>query len=194
MIGHLIGKLLSKQPPLLIVDINGVGYELEAPLSTFYRLPAVGQMVSLHTHLTIREDAHLLYAFASLTEKNLFRELIKISGVGPKLALTVLSGTSVDDFWAAMRSGDASSLTRLPGIGKKTAERLLMELKDKAGAEANIGVALAPTAAGPLQEARAALVSLGFKPAEVQKLTDAVHDEGMSIEQIIQAALKRAVR
>ena len=193
MIGHIAGKLLSKQPPLLVVDVNGVGYELEAPLSTFYRLPAVGQAVSLFTHLTVREDAHLLFGFFSIAEKNLFRELIKISGVGPKLALTVLSGSSVEDFWAAMRTGDASSLTRLPGIGKKTAERLLMEMKDRAGADGGL-TAAAGVPAGALQEARAALTALGYKPAEVQKLTDAVHRENMSTEQIVQEALKRAAR
>jgi Holliday junction DNA helicase RuvA len=194
MIGHLSGKLLSKQPPLLVVDVNGVGYELEAPLSTFYKLPPVGQVVSLHTHLTVREDAHLLFGFASAAEKILFRELIRISGVGPKLALTVLSGSSVEEFWAAVRSGDAVSLTRLPGIGKKTAERLLLEMKSKAEGETIGGVPFASVGAGPLQEARSALQALGYKPAEVQKLTDAVHHEGMSTEQIIQGALKRAAK
>lgn len=193
MIGHISGKLIAKLPPQLMVDVNGVGYELEAPMSTFYGLPAVGERVSLHTHLVVREDAQLLLGFATLAEKSLFRELIRISGVGPKLALVVLSGASVDDFWNAVRAGDASSLTRLPGIGRKTAERLLMEMKDKAGATAAPGSA-APVPAGALQEARAALATLGYKPAEVQRLTDAVHHEPMSTEQIIQEALKRAAR
>ena len=193
MIGHITGKLLAKQPPQLLVDVGGVGYELEAPMSTFYRLPAVGQQVSLHTHLVVREDAQLLLGFASAQEKALFRELIRISGVGPKVALTVLSGCSVDDFWSAMRAGDASSLTRLPGIGKKTAERLVMEMKDRAGAQVAAQMPGAPPA-GALQEARAALAALGYKPAEVQRLTEAVHHEHMSTEQIIQEALKRAGR
>jgi Holliday junction DNA helicase RuvA len=193
MIGHLTGKLLFKQPPQLVVDVNGVGYELEAPMSTFYGLPVVGQQVSLHTHLVVREDAQLLIGFASAAEKNLFRELIRISGVGPKLAMTILSGASVDDFWNAVRSGEVSSLTRLPGIGKKTAERLVIEMKDRAGAPI---VSAVPSGApmGALQEARAALTALGYKPAEVQRLTDAVQHERMSTEQIIQEALKRAAR
>ncbi|HZP13095.1 MAG TPA: Holliday junction branch migration protein RuvA [Nevskiaceae bacterium] len=193
MIGHLTGKLIAKTPPTLMVDVGGVGYELEAPMSTFYTLPAVGQQVSLHTHLVVREDAQLLLGFASIAEKNLFRELIRISGVGPKLALTVLSGASVDEFWNAVRALDASSLTRLPGIGKKTAERLLMEMKDRA-APATTVVSAGATTGSALQEARAALAALGYKPAEVQKLTESVQHERMTTEQIIQEALKKAAR
>ena len=193
MIGHLTGKLIAKTPPTLMVEVGGVGYELEAPMSTFYTLPAVGEAVSLHTHLVVREDAQLLIGFGSVAEKNLFRELIRISGVGPKLALTVLSGASVDEFWNAVRALDASSLTRLPGIGKKTAERLLMEMKDRAAPATTAVLAGAP-ATGALQEARAALASLGYKPAEVQKLTESVQHERMTTEQIIQEALKKAAR
>ncbi len=193
MIGHLTGKLLAKHPPQLLVDVNGVGYELEAPMSTFYGLPAVGQQVNLHTHLVVREDAQLLIGFASIAEKALFRELIRISGVGPKLAMTILSGASVEDFWNAVRSGDASSLTRLPGIGKKTAERLLIEMKDRAGAP-TVSAEIGGAPMGALQEARAALTALGYKPAEVQRLTESVKHERMSTEQIIQEALKRAAR
>ncbi len=193
MIGHLTGKLIAKTPPTLLVDLGGVGYELEAPMSTFYTLPAVGQQVSLHTHLVVREDAHLLLGFSSLSEKNLFRELIRISGVGPKLALTILSGASVEEFWNAVRSLDASSLTRLPGIGKKTAERLLMEMKDRA-APASTTVIAGASSTGALQEARAALATLGYKPAEVQRLTESVQHERMTTEQIIQEALKKAAR
>jgi len=196
MIGRITGKLVLKQPPLLLVDVGGVGYELEAPMSTFYKLPAVGEGVSLHTHLTVREDAHLLFAFGSSTEKALFRELIKISGVGPKLALAILSGVSVEDFWETVRASDVVRLTKIPGIGRKTAERLVVEMRDKAGGVAEAGgISTAPAVgAAPLQEARAALASLGYKPAEIQRFTDAVHKEGMSTEQIIQEALKRAVR
>jgi Holliday junction DNA helicase RuvA len=193
MIGHLTGKLIAKTPPTLMVEVGGIGYELEAPMSTFYTLPAVGAQVSLHTHLVVREDAHLLLGFSSVAEKNLFRELIRISGVGPKLALTVLSGASVDEFWNAVRSMDVPSLTRLPGIGKKTAERLLMEMKDRA-APASTPVTAGGTATGALQEARAALAALGYKPAEVQKLTESVQHERMTTEQIIQEALKKAAR
>ena len=196
MIGRITGKLVLKQPPLLLVDVGGVGYELEAPMSTFYKLPSVGEGVSLHTHLTVREDAHLLFAFASLTEKGLFRELIKISGVGPKLALAILSGVSVEDFWETVRAGDVVRLTKIPGVGRKTAERLVVEMRDKAGGAAEaVGLSAAPAVGtAPLQEARAALASLGYKPAEVQRFTEAVHKEGMTTEQIIQEALKRAVR
>lgn len=193
MIGHLAGKLIAKTPPTLMVDVGGVGYELEAPMSTFYTLPAVGQQVSLHTHLVVREDAQLLLGFSSIAEKSLFRELIRISGVGPKLALTVLSGASVDEFWNAVRALDASSLTRLPGIGKKTAERLLMEMKDRA-APATTAITSGAVTGGALQEARAALATLGYKPAEVQKLTESVQHERMTTEQIIQEALKKAAR
>lgn len=196
MIGRLTGKLVAKQPPLLLVDVGGVGYELEAPMSTFYKLPPLGEGVCLHTHLTVREDAHLLFGFASTTEKALFRELIKISGIGPKLALAILSGVSVEDFWETLRAGDAIRLTKIPGVGKKTAERLVVEMRDKAGGAGEPGfAAIAPAAGGsPLQEARSALAALGYKPAEIQRFTEAVYKEGMSTEQIIQDALKRAVR
>ncbi|MGH8456652.1 MAG: Holliday junction branch migration protein RuvA [Stenotrophobium sp.] len=195
MIGRITGKLVSKHPPQLLVDVMGVGYELEAPMSTFYKLPAAGENVTLLTHLTVREDAHLLFGFATQAEKNLFRELIKISGVGPKLALGVLSGISVEDFWAAMHAGDSARLVKLPGIGKKTAERLLVEMRDKAGAVNAAGLPGASVApVGPLQEARSALTALGYKPVEIQRFTEAVYKDGMSTEQIIQEALKRAVR
>lgn len=195
MIGRLTGLLLDKQPPLLWIDVQGLGYELEAPMSTFYRLPARGEKLSLHTHLTIREDAHLLYGFYTHAEKDLFRALIKISGVGPKVALAILSGVSVDEFWITVRSGDTAQLTRLPGIGKKTAERLLVEMRDKAGqADAPSGVSSEPGApASALAEARSALVALGYKPAEAQKMTTGC-DDNDSAEQIIRSALKKAVR
>lgn len=196
MIGRLTGKLVLKAPPQLVLDVSGVGYEIEAPMSTFYRLPAVGESVALHTHLTIREDAHLLFGFATTQEKSLFRELIKMSGVGPKLALAVLSGVSVEEFWNLVRSGDAVRLTKLPGIGKKTAERMLLELREKAGASDN-AVSLggsSPQPATPLAEARSALESLGYKPADAAKMTDAFTTEGLGTDQIIREALKRAVR
>jgi Holliday junction DNA helicase RuvA len=198
MIGRLSGRLVSKQPPLLLVDVGGVGYEVEAPMSTFYKLPAAGEPVVLLTHLTVREDAHLLFGFASAIERELFRALIKVSGVGPKLALSVLSGVGVEDFWITVRAGDVARLTKIPGVGRKTAERLVVEMRDKAGAEADAalsGVVLAgPAGSAPLQEARAALAALGYKPAEIQRFTDAVYKDGMSTEQVIQEALKRAVR
>jgi Holliday junction DNA helicase RuvA len=194
MIGRLSGTLLAKEPPLLLIDVHGVGYEVEAPLSTFFRLPAAGQAVTLHTHLVVREDAQLLYAFASLAERGLFRQLIKVSGVGPKVALAVLSGISVDDFWGAVRLGETGRLVKLPGIGKKTAERLLVEMRDKAGGATEAGSSVTAAPASPLAEARAALTSLGYKPAEVQALTEKVYQDGMTTEAIVQEALKRALR
>lgn len=194
MIGRLSGKLVLKQPPLLLLEVGGVGYELEAPMSTFYKLPAVGEAVVLHTHLTVREDAHLLYGFASTQEKSLFRELIKVSGIGPKSGLSILSGVSVEEFWNTVRAGDVARLTKLPGIGKKTAERLVVEMRDKAGAADTVLPALAAVGGSPLQEARSALAALGYKPAEIERFTQAVYKDGMTTEQIIHDALKRAVR
>ncbi|MEQ1440758.1 Holliday junction branch migration protein RuvA [Fontimonas sp. SYSU GA230001] len=197
MIGRIAGRLLAKTPPLLLVDVGGVGYEIEAPMSTFYKLPAVGEAVVLHTHLTVREDAHLLFGFATAQERALFRELIRVSGVGPKLALAVLSGVGVDEFWITVRAGDVVRLTKLPGIGRKTADRLIVEMRDRAAggdeAPAAIG-AVSAVPGSPLQEARHALAALGYKPAEIQRFTEAVYKDGMSTEQIIQEALKRAVR
>lgn len=193
MIGRLTGKLLAKEPPLLWLDVNGVGYELEAPLSTFYKLPDVGQALSVHTHLIVREDAQILVAFASPAEKALFRQLIKLTGVGPKSALTILSGISVDDFWETVRAQDSVKLTRLPGIGKKTAERLVLELKDKAGEHATT-VAKAGSVDGAVPQAVSALVNLGYKPAEAQRLAEAAYRAGDPAEQVIREALKRALR
>ena len=163
-------------------------------MSTFYKLPATGEMVTLLTHLSIREDAHILFGFSSQAEKNLFRELIKISGIGPKSALGILSGINVEDFWSTVRAGDAARLVKLPGIGKKTAERLLIEMRDKAGVAEVTLPGTSTTITGPLQEARSALTALGYKPAEIQRFTEAVYKDGMTTEQIIQEALKRAVR
>ena len=135
MIGMLKGTLVSKQPPQLLLDVNGVGYEIEAPMSTFFQLPEVGKTITLHTHLTVREDAHLLYGFSSDREKQLFRAVIKVSGIGPKIGLAILSGTSADEFWEIVRAGDVARLVRVPGIGKKTGERLLIEMRDKADSD-----------------------------------------------------------
>ncbi len=199
MIALLSGKLLQKNPPLVVLDVHGVGYELEVPMSTLFALPELGQSLSLYTHLTIREDAHLLFGFATLAEKALFRELIKLTGVGPKLALAVLSGVSVEEFWAMVRAQDAARLTKLPGIGKKTADRMVLELKDKAGAIPSGGTRIGNGAAAmlnlsPLSEARAALESLGYKPAEATRLTDGFETENLSTDQILREALKRAAR
>ncbi len=131
MIGHLRGRLAAKHPPQLVVDVGGVGYEVEAPMSTFYGLPAIGVEVSLHTHLVVREDAHVLFGFGSERERALFRELIKVSGVGPRIALAILSGVSVDQFHRSIEAEDVASLVRVPGIGRKTAERLVIEMRDR---------------------------------------------------------------
>lgn len=195
MIGRLTGVLLSKQPPALLLEVGGVGYELEVPLSTFERLPDTGKSLTLHTHLTVREDAHILFGFASTAEKSLFRDLIKLNGVGPKLALAILSGLSVGDFWAVVRSQDAARLTKLPGIGRKTAERLVLELKDRAGAISQLrGDGVTETQLSPLQEARHALETLGYKPAEAMRMSEAIYQDGMSAEQLVRESLKRAVR
>jgi Holliday junction DNA helicase RuvA len=193
MIGRLTGKLVHKDPPLLWIDVGGVGYECEAPLSTFYKLPEAGQGVTVHTHLIVREDAQILVAFSSQAEKDLFRQLIKLSGVGPKSALTILSGISVDDFWDTVRAQDSVKLTRLPGIGKKTAERLVLELKDKAGEHATT-VQKRGSVDGIVPQAVSALVNLGYKPAEAQRLAEAAYKAGDTPETVIREALKRALR
>jgi Holliday junction DNA helicase RuvA len=193
MIGRLTGTLLGKEPPLLWLDVNGVGYELEAPLSTFYKLPEVGQRVTVYTHFAVREDTHALFAFGTPAEKALFRQLIKVSGVGPKSALTILSGIAADEFWDTIRAQDAAKLQRLPGIGKKTAERLVLELKDKAGEHA--ATVQKPGAVdGAVTQAVSALVNLGYKPAEAQRLAEAAYRAGDPAEQVIREALKRALR
>ncbi|MFP4264157.1 MAG: Holliday junction branch migration protein RuvA [Halomonas sp.] len=198
MIGRLRGTLLEKQPPWLVVDVAGVGYELEASMTTLVALPAVGEAVSLHTHLTVREDAHLLYGFAREQERALFRALIKVNGVGPKLALAILSGMDEAAFQRCVMEDDVKALTRLPGVGKKTAERLIIEMRDRfphwespepalAGLEA--GGAAAPRQ-DPLADAEAALVSLGYKPAEAARMLAGLEEAG-STEAMIKAALSR---
>lgn len=198
MIGRLRGRLVAKQPPQLVLDVAGVGYELEAPMSTIYALETGAGEVSLFTHMVVRDDALLLYGFASRNERQLFRELIRISGVGPKLALTILSGISVADFMATVDNDDAARLTGLPGIGKKTAARLLVEMRDKLQHSALTGaVSAAPdgasASAGAADEARHALVALGYKPQEAARLLRDV-DDTLDSEAMIRDALKRAIR
>lgn len=201
MIGRLRGVLVWKQPPGLMIDAHGVGYELEASLTTFQILPEVGADITLHTHLAVREDAHTLYGFAHLAERVLFRELIRVSGVGPRLALLILSGMSVELFGRCVRDGDATSLTRLPGIGKKTAERLIIELRDRIGElgsySATVGLAggsiVAPEAR-PVDDAISALVSLGYKLPEASRMVQSLETDGLSSEAIIRLALQAQVR
>ncbi|BCB25804.1 Holliday junction ATP-dependent DNA helicase RuvA [Sulfurimicrobium lacus] len=165
MIGRLSGKLLEKHPPQILLDVQGVGYEVDVPMSTFYNLPALGESVTLHTQLIVREDAHLLYGFASDEERQTFRRLLKITGVGAKLALTILSGMSVGELAQAVVAQDAGRLTRIPGIGKKTAERLLLELKDKLEGITASGVPLSSVAAGS-SDILNALQALGYNDKE----------------------------
>lgn len=198
MIGRLKGTLLHKQAPSLLLDVNGVGYELEAPMTTFYDLPAVGSEVVLHTHFVVREDAQLLYGFARDDERRLFRALIKISGVGPKLALAILSGMSAEEFAGCVQSGDSAALTRLPGVGKKTAERLLVEMRDRVkewqGITPPAAAGIAPGKSLPdaTREAVSALIALGYKPPEASRMVNAVAGEGLASEEIIRAALRAA--
>ena len=200
MIGFLRGRLAQKQPPALSVDVNGVGYELEAPMSTFYGLPSVGEQVSLFTHLVVREDAHILFGFGSEGERRLFRGLLKVSGVGPKIALGILSGASVDDFLRIVEAEDAAMLTRIPGIGRKTAERVIIEMRDSvqklvSPASAIDGAAPAGASApSPQGEAFAALVALGYKPPEATRLLKAADEPGLSTTEMIRRALKSAAK
>lgn len=200
MIGRLQGVLAEKQPPQLLLDVNGVGYEVEAPMSTFYQLPAVGERLTLHTHLVVREDAHLLFGFATESERRLFRALIKVNGVGAKLALTILSGISADEFARSVADNDTAALVRLPGVGKKTAERLIVEMRDRLAdwqSESQpLPANFAPIAVGgdETRDAVSALIALGYKPPEASRLVSAVSADGLSSEELIRAALKQAVR
>jgi Holliday junction DNA helicase RuvA len=197
MIGRLQGTLLEKHPPAILIDVQGVGYELEASMSTFYHLPECGETITLHTHMVVREDAQLLYGFHSLSERQMFRNLIKISGVGPKLALTILSGMSAEDFSRCIMDGDSKSLTRLPGVGKKTAERLVIELKDRL--EKDDSTQLSGTAGStikveradnPVNDAVSALISLGYKAQQASQMVRDLDIEDKSTEEIIRAALQ----
>lgn len=196
MIGRLRGIILEKQAPDLVLDVQGVGYEVAAPMSTFFNLPAIDEEVTLFTHLIVREDAQLLYGFATIRERLLFRSLLKVNGVGAKLALTILSGSDVDDFARSVQEGDAASLTRLPGVGKKTAERLIVEMRDRLK-EVSGAMGLKPVEskaaklAGAKDEAAEALVSLGYKPAEAEKMIRSLDSEGLTTEDLIKLALQR---
>ena len=200
MIGYLRGKLIVKTPPLLLLDVQGVGYEVEAPMTTFYNLPALGEEVILHTHLVVREDAHILFGFSGASERLLFRSLIRVNGVGPKLALTILSGLSSDEFHRCINDNDTQALVRLPGIGKKTAERLIIEMRDRLP-----GLGASPTDNGsadnvmpgmgnPRQEAISALVSLGYKAQDASRMIQTIATEDKSCEDIIRLALQGTSR
>ncbi len=198
MIGHLRGKLIVKSPPLLLIDVQGVGYEIEAPMSTFYQLADVGEEVFLYTHLAVRDDAHLLFGFASEDERALFRHLLKVNGIGAKMALTILSGIEADDFAVCIREGDSIRLSRLPGIGKKTAERLIIEMRDRLGdfiGTRGSGGDIPQTSSAnqAVDDAVSALIALGYKPQEASRYVHAVASTDMDSEEIIRQALKASV-
>ena len=197
MIGRLTGVLLSKRSPTLLLDVGGVGYEIDAPLSTFASLPELGATTTLHTHLVVREDAQLLYGFASERERSVFRHLLKVSGVGAKLALAVLSGMEPAEFIACVRDGDTARLVKLPGVGKKTAERLIVEMRDRFGGDSGESFTIEGDASipqSPTHEAVAGLVALGYKATEAERYVAAVSSTDKSSEDIIRDVLKSLVK
>ena len=198
MIGFLRGIIIKKQPPLLLLDVQGVGYEVEAPMTTFYALPEVKDEVEIFTHLVVRDDAHLLFGFATENERHLFRTLIKVNGVGAKMGLTILSGIEADEFAQCVQNNDAARLTKLPGVGKKTAERLIVEMRDRLDGLPTISVTRnsdTPSIANdPVNEAVSALIGLGYKPPEATRLLKDLSATDASSEELIRQALKRAVK
>ena len=190
MIGRIRGVLLEKTPPTLCIDVGGIGYEVDVPMSTLYKLPEVGSEVMLHTHLQVREDAHILYGFSSTAERSAFRALIKVTGVGARIALAVLSGMTVEELSSAITLQETGRLTKVPGIGKKTAERLLLELRGKLGAD--IGISSAPVAGGQ-SDIMNALLALGYSTAESQKALKGL-PEGIEVAEGIRQALKSMAR
>jgi Holliday junction DNA helicase RuvA len=201
MIGFLRGVLRDKQPPGLLIEVNGVGYELEAPMTTFYDLPAVGEPVGLYTHLAVREDAHILYGFSRAADRSLFRALIRVNGVGGRLALTILSGMDAQTFAHCVQAGDTASLVRLPGVGKKTAERLVVEMRDRLSQREQPALRRLDEQAGgvepavnPVEEAVSALMALGYRAPEASRMVRAIDSAGLGTEDLIRAALQATVR
>lgn len=198
MIGSLRGTLVQKTPPFLLLEVNGVGYEVEAPMTTFYDLPATGQPVMLFTHLVVREDAHLLFGFSRESQRRLFRSLLKVNGVGPRVALAILSGLTDQELLRCLANEDVARLTKVPGIGRKTAERLIVELRDKellgAGNVDLPPMQMAPEAQDPTAEAVSALIALGYKPNEASRAVQNVAKSDLSSEEMIRQALKGMVR
>jgi len=207
VIGRLTGELVEKLPPTLMIDVSGVGYEVEASMNTFYKLPEVGTFITLHTHFVVREDAQLLFGFADKHERTLFRQLIKVNGVGPKLALTILSGISPEEFIRSVHNEDTAALVRLPGVGKKTAERLIIEVKDKldklalpTAIEFELDAVAVPGSNRPVADnrvdAETALVALGYKPLQATKSIEQAFSQlptGATTEDLIRQALKTMV-
>ena len=199
MIGRLNGEIIEKQAPYLLLDVKGVGYELEAPMSTFYELPECGEHVTLHTHLLVREDAQTLYAFKHLRDRSLFRNLLKVNGVGAKMALAILSGMDANAFTQCIHHGDVDSLVRIPGVGKKTAERLIIDMRDRLDKDSTTTVTSngksingvnGHAAKDPVADAVSALVSLGYKPNEASRMVSNVDTKDQNSENIIRDALK----
>lgn len=201
MIGHLKGILLEKQPPQLLLEVNGVGYEVDAPLSTFSHLPQVGQEIQLCTHLVVREDAHHLYGFYSREERSLFRILLKVNGIGPRLALTILSSIDRNEFVHSILHHDTSSLVKISGIGKKTAERLVIEIRDKLTEfSSSLSIPSSPankevgnTRRHIIQDAVSALIALGYKPQEASRAISTVDDGLLTSEEMIRRALREKI-
>jgi len=191
MIGRLRGTLVYKQSPILLLDVQGVGYELEVPVRLFSGLPEIGTELTLHTHLIIREDANLLYAFSTLQDRDLFRELLKVNGVGPRLALNILSGMEASIFARCIGASDLQSLTKLPGLGKKTAERLLIEMRERVRTWETAPQTLVIQ---PIEDAIRGLISLGYPPQEASRLVQSVEEKSLSTEDLIRQALKSTLR
>lgn len=199
MIGRIVGTLVEKMPPELLVDVMGVGYEISASMTTIYELPQIGETVTLFTHFSVKEDSQTLYGFIDKNERALFKVLIKVNGIGPKMALAILSSMSSEELVSNVQESDVSALTKIPGVGKKTAERLIVELRDKLGQAAKQDLFSTPAVlhqvqADPRQEAEAALISLGYKPQEAAKTISAVSMDITSSEEIIKVALKGMLR
>ena len=206
MIGRITGVLVEKQPPEMMVEANGVGYEITAPMTTFYRLPMLNEPVAIYTHLIVREDAHLLYGFYDKQERALFRILIKVNGVGPKMALAILSGIEAQEFVRCVEGSDTAALVRVPGVGKKTAERLIIEIRDKLtqldftssdspqNRDAEQGSVDVNDARNAINDAESALIALGYKPAEASRSVSRLDAEGLTSEEVIRLALKGMVK
>lgn len=201
MIGRIRGSLVHKQPPLILVEVGGVGYEIQVPMTTLFQLPELGEPVSLMTHFVVREDAQLLYGFIDERDRTLFRQLIKVNGVGPKLGLTILSGMDANSFVRCIQRNDMSSLIALPGVGRKTAERLLVEMRDKLkdwlaqADESSTGAAAGQLINDSVSDAEGALIALGYKPQEASRMVAAVNNESINdSEELIRLALKSMVR
>ncbi len=197
MIGRLRGTLLEKRPPVLLVDAGGVGYEVEAPMTVFYALPEPGEEITLHTHMVVREDAQLLYGFSERFERELFRSLLRVNGVGPKMALAILSGIEATRLVACIREQDSSALVKIPGVGRKTAERLVLDMSDRLDRLEGVpatGATAAPVAAGAAGDAMAALESLGYRSRDAERALAGVDAQGLSSEELIRRALQSLAR